>query len=94
MRSYPIPGVIYVFDLHVSDSAPTHYDDSGALDHHQVKAISARLSVRTMSNPLLPAGHPASTHTRASSRFRIVRRGGYQRKVVVEADTSVGLRSH
>jgi hypothetical protein len=33
------PRVISMFDLHVPDSAPIHYDDLGALDH-QVKAIS------------------------------------------------------
>jgi hypothetical protein len=34
------PRVMYMFDLHVPDSAPTYYDDLGILDH-QVKAISA-----------------------------------------------------
>jgi hypothetical protein len=31
--------VMYMFDLHVPDSAPVYYDDLGTLDH-QVKAIS------------------------------------------------------
>ena len=31
--------VISVFDLRVLDSAPTHYDDLGALNH-QIKSIS------------------------------------------------------
>jgi hypothetical protein len=34
------PRVMSMFDLHVPDSAPTHYDDLSALDH-QAKAISA-----------------------------------------------------
>jgi hypothetical protein len=30
---------MFMFDLHIPDSAPTYYDDLGALDH-QVKTIS------------------------------------------------------
>ena len=58
------PNVMFMFDLHVPDSAPTHHDDLG---DHQVKAISTA-SVRLLNSngARVTHFHEKRTNTRAA----------------------------